>query len=77
METDILHINSPHYKVPIIMKIQKEKIEYINNCYTILDDIGLEQIKLLFGLNEIFINTKQGGITCPINNDVVSFFTKH
>jgi hypothetical protein len=77
MENDILNIRSPNYKNPISLQIKSTQIEYKNKHYTIVDDDGLESFKLLFGLNEIFINSKYGGITCPMNNDVVSFFEKH
>lgn len=74
IENDTLCISSPNYEKDIYIKIDPEFVLKENNKYTIIDEKGLIKAELLFALNEIFINSKSSGITCPRREEVFNFF---
>lgn len=72
-----LCITSTHIKDPILVKIDPMMIEINKNQFYITNESGLIESELMIGLNEIFIHHKShGGITCKLNQEVVSFFNQ-
>ena len=72
-----LCITSVHLKDPILVKIDPLLIENNKNNFYITNKDGLIETELMIGLNEIFIHHKYyGGITCTLNEEVVSFFNQ-
>ena len=76
VENESICISSPLIQIDsqITIPIKKELVIRDKNKVIITDEIGLIQLELLFGLNEIIIYHKLFGGTSPLNKDVESFF---
>ena len=72
ISSSLLEKDSPSQ---ITIPIKKELVLKDKNKVIITDEIGLIQLELLFGLNEIIFSHKLFGGTSPLNREVESFFT--
>jgi hypothetical protein len=77
IKNDIFVINSTIYKNPISIKLMPQHIyNNSNNNYYICDSNDIILLNILIGLNEIFIHYKNNNFCFPINNSIITYFTR-